>query len=342
MKKTLLILSLILVSVVSFAQRQRTTAMFDSDTTTRPKAGFYGIGVRANNVYFVPPTGNNIRLANYSLFTGLGINYLTKWNGSKFVNSVVFDNGTNVGIGTTSPGAKLHVIGNYRTSKGNGIHWVDLNDEIRVDDTPSWFSSHDNVMTFKAYAGAWTFYDTDGLRNVMSILGSGNVGIGTTSPISKVHINGSQSGIGSDGIIIANNDIAFGNTHNSRFLTQSYGNGKARTLFYAASNTTGTTQGQFDVLTENGGNYLISVGSDATTKNSMGLYNLSGTEIVRINTDGDTFINGGNVGIGTTTPTSKLQVVGLPVYADNTAATSGGLTAGAFYRTSTGVLMVVY
>jgi len=41
----------------------------------------------------------------------------------------------------------------------------------------------------------------------------------------------------------------------------------------------------------------------------------------------------GNVGIGTTAPTSKLQVVGLPVYANNAAAVTGGLTAGAFYRT---------
>lgn len=50
----------------------------------------------------------------------------------------------------------------------------------------------------------------------------------------------------------------------------------------------------------------------------------------------------GNVGVGTVTPTSKLQVVGLPTYADNTAALAGGLTAGAFYRTATGVLMVAY
>lgn len=41
----------------------------------------------------------------------------------------------------------------------------------------------------------------------------------------------------------------------------------------------------------------------------------------------------GNIGIGTTDPKSKLQVVGLPVYANNDAAIAGGLTAGAFYRT---------
>lgn len=52
--------------------------------------------------------------------------------------------------------------------------------------------------------------------------------------------------------------------------------------------------------------------------------------------------NGGNVGIGTATPGSKLSVVGLPTYADNTAALAGGLVAGDFYRTSTGVLMVTY
>lgn len=45
-------------------------------------------------------------------------------------------------------------------------------------------------------------------------------------------------------------------------------------------------------------------------------------------------INGnGYVGIGLTVPTSPLQVVGVPIYANNAAAVTGGLTAGALYRT---------
>lgn len=37
-----------------------------------------------------------------------------------------------------------------------------------------------------------------------------------------------------------------------------------------------------------------------------------------------------------------LKLTGLPVYADNTAALAGGLVAGNTYRTSTGVMMVVF
>lgn len=215
MKKTLFILSFILLSVVSFAQRQRTTAVFDSDTTTRPKAGFYGIGVRANNIYFVPPTGNNIRLANYSLFTGLTTNYLSKWNGSKLANTSIFDNAVNIGIGTDSP---------------SGVY-------------------------------------------------------GKT-----VHINGSSASIRmqSSSIIL---DIT-----------------AASPLGYAYIGPANA--------------YPMVIQTNSTDR----LY-ISST---------------GNVGIATVSPTSKLQVVGLPTYADNTSAISGGLTSGAFYRTSIGVLMVVY
>jgi hypothetical protein len=51
---------------------------------------------------------------------------------------------------------------------------------------------------------------------------------------------------------------------------------------------------------------------------------------------------GGKFGIGKAAPGTALAVAGLPTYADNAAAAAGGLTAGDFYRTSTGQLMVVY
>jgi hypothetical protein len=38
----------------------------------------------------------------------------------------------------------------------------------------------------------------------------------------------------------------------------------------------------------------------------------------------------------------SLFLSNVPVYADNSAATSGGLVAGQVYRTSTGVLMITY
>lgn len=41
----------------------------------------------------------------------------------------------------------------------------------------------------------------------------------------------------------------------------------------------------------------------------------------------------GKVGIGTDSPTSKLDIVGLPIFANNTAAIAGGLSVGALYRT---------
>ena len=55
------------------------------------------------------------------------------------------------------------------------------------------------------------------------------------------------------------------------------------------------------------------------------------------------YIKKGNgfIGIGSENPTSKLQVIGLHKYADNSAAIAEDLTVGAFYRTGD-ILKVVH
>lgn len=56
--------------------------------------------------------------------TGLTTNFLPKWNGSGFGNSSVFDNGTNIGIGTTNPTANLTVKGAYSVGSSIPTNWA--------------------------------------------------------------------------------------------------------------------------------------------------------------------------------------------------------------------------
>jgi hypothetical protein len=55
-----------------------------------------------------------------------------------------------------------------------------------------------------------------------------------------------------------------------------------------------------------------------------------------------TILADGKVGIGSNSPTSPLQVVNLPICDTLQQAKDAGLSAGAFYRTTAGQVMVVY
>jgi len=80
--------------------------------------------------------------------TGSGTaNYISKWTGGTSLgNSVIYDNGTNVGIGTAGPGEKLEVNGNFKvTGNSNTCHLVHFDDIAPAETCPAGYYTWDAV-----------------------------------------------------------------------------------------------------------------------------------------------------------------------------------------------------
>ena len=141
-------------------------------------------------------TSNNLGTVNGTL------NYVAKFTDPNSLgNSQIFDNGTNVGIGTTSPSSKLHVNGSVRfQGLGTGTQTTSLmvdasgNVTSRSLNITNW----DNAYSWGDHAAAGyltSFSEVDptwnGSANQTGAIGrTGNVGIGTTSPTQKLHVEG--------------------------------------------------------------------------------------------------------------------------------------------------------
>ena len=146
-----------------------------------------------------------------------------------------------------------------------------------------------------------------------------------TAPAASIGGTGSSFTVPVATLAVGQNNNAIGYNAGRYITGGSVGNYIGTNSLFIGNGTQALADGQTNQIVI--GDSAIGAGSNTVT--------LGNTSIV-------TTVLRGNVGIGTGIPTSKLQVVGLPTYADNTAALAGGLTAGAFYRTSAGVLMVTY
>jgi hypothetical protein len=134
--------------------------------------------------------------------TGTGItNYVAKWGGaSALTNSLILDNGSSIGIGTSTPGAyKLDVWGSaynniariYSTGSSSGLDFYDGG--VRRGMVYSGGASGFGLLNA---ARDWsiritpTYVEVGPYLNGLTVLNNGNVGLGVANPGAKLEING--------------------------------------------------------------------------------------------------------------------------------------------------------
>jgi len=264
-----------------------TVRWFSSNNTTR----YMQVGM-------ITPTEHSIRAYGSST-------ELTFWTGSSF--SMVINSSGNVGINTTTVQANTSldvrgdssasdaaikayaygesgtsILGNGYATSGSGINYG-----VRGISTGprSTVAGSVNVGGYFSASNAET--------NYALITETGNVGIGTTSPNQKLHVNGatqlgdinSPTSFGTVALKVVEGTVSTGPTLGSDTVGAQavlYSNG----LF-----------GMYTGVSSNGDTWMQSQRNDATTSTY------------------DILLNplGGNVGIGTISPSAKLEVLGQDI-----------------------------
>jgi len=213
----------------------------------------------------------------------------------------------NVGIGTTSPGAKLEV------NSGGGIHLSDDTAGRTLIIKPSLSGAVHEFTSDNTVAG-YSF--SNNASELMRIASNGNVGIGTTNPSQKLTVQGNTLSIGN---VIAYADGSNSSTLGSTGYLQLRNSGSTN-VNIRSNDSSYFNGGNVGIGTTSPGNPLEIAGANSTSlayqrtgvsAKKWGFHSDNDATYWQNITDGGllfTLRNGGNVGIGTTTPTMKLQI----------------------------------
>ena len=261
---------------------------------------------------------------------------LFNWSNYNSNKMTMLANG-NLGIGTETPTTKLDVDGNYKFGPAGGIlfgsYGAGTNLDMTVLNTGGWIgaskistSDSNGTVFFGAYgldtsliSSHWTIGSSSSsagqeLTTGIHLLKNGNVGIGITNPTAKLHVNNTAAG---NSFLVEDDS----NVDNTPFIIDTQGRVGIGTI-----NPDAKLQVDGDVYI-NGSHYVYHpVNSTSGYLNldhagvqmwKIGIFN-DNTSTFSIgngagNTFGDRVLNlttGGNLGLGTNTPTTKLEVNG--------------------------------
>ena len=264
--------------------------------STRASAHFYASGTAEAGIFFDASNGDGIGSDYGSLIqkdnlaielTNYGNNPL-KFRTSNTDRLTILGDG-NVGIGMTTPESRLHL--NQNSANGQIVNQLIIDGQSQstlVDGSGQVISFKANIDRWWGAVGGYTANSKEGIglfAGVSTTLNSvpglylnsdQKVGIGTTQPQEKLHL--------------------YDPTSAHATIETASANHAARVYFRGKRETTGTSI--HHIGTTGVGNYDLEFQADENLR-------LATNSVVRMSVSGN-----GKVGIGTTTPNEKLEVIG--------------------------------
>ncbi|MEK7353032.1 MAG: hypothetical protein AABZ77_00815, partial [Chloroflexota bacterium] len=285
---------------------------------------------------------SSLGLLGSSTVSSLTTNYLPKWGGSTFSNSVMYENSSKIGIGTSTPNWLLQVSGTRPS--------IALSDTAASANLKHWLLSS---MGGNLYLGTSTDSYGTSTPAALTILNSGNIGVGTSTP-------GTLFSVGSTGgLNINSSGTITGGSWNGTVIGDSYltktgdwtgtidGNNFAGGAIGPGDLLYGLSAGVITELASSTDGKVLQLGFGSgapswVATSSLGLLGSSTVSSLTTNYlpkwTGSVFANSaiydssGLVGIGTSSPWAKLSVAGsslgtIPVFTISTSTASATSTA---------------
>jgi hypothetical protein len=253
-------------------------------------------------------------------------------------NSFFQIHGGNLGVGTSLPAIKLDVVGSIRSTSNADLPSM-------VNFSPIWsgnFGTPDIGRMFIGDGTGWKFHFTRRTNStntdLLTITDLGRIGIGTTSPSGKFHVNNDASGSDSSFVVTTDGKIGIGTI--SPLATLSISDDEISNPFnildqnnfsrfginLEGTEETDITNVRFEVFpkTDTSQAAFRFFRSTNTTGPKFAAFlrgNNTTAESARIGVDGQNSffqIHGGDLGIGTTSPNAKLEVNGSAIIDNGT------------------------